>query len=70
MLGGGSIVSAKTPAFVKQSIKHMSAFLHKKQFNIKPISKTFNEIEDYERHVCRNGWKQVYRDGEKRRNRR
>jgi len=47
----------------------MSAFLHKKQFEIKPVSKTFNEVDDYERHACRNGWKQVYRVGEKRRDR-
>lgn len=62
----------KKSDFVQKSIKHMSVFnraIRAEQFPIKPKFKTFNEVDEYETHVRRNGWKQVYRDNERRRER-
>lgn len=62
----------KKSEFVQKSVKHMSVFnrsIRAEQFPIKPKFKTFNEVDNYEIHVCRNGWKQVYRVGERRRER-
>lgn len=65
-------IMPKPSAFAKQTIKNMSIFnrsIRAEKFPIKSVSKTFNEVDDYERHVCRNGWKQVYRANERRRER-
>lgn len=52
-------MSPKYSAFVQKSKFDMARLKRRKQI----------EVDDYERHVCRNGWKQVYRIGEKRRER-
>lgn len=63
---------SKPSEFVKQSVKHMSVFNRKKQFEtvgmISLVKRPAEEIEKYERHTKRT-IRKIFKAGEKRRER-